>query len=170
MKTILIISATSATNFHLAENIMKTINKNEKFNSEILNLENIKLPIFNPSTFKKNQKDNLELIVSLTDRILDSYAFVLCIPEYNGNTPPVFSNTIAWVSVTTNYWKDGFNNKNVLIGSSSGGTADKLQIALRNQMEHLGCIVFGKSIIVNSNNDFKSINAKNIINEFIKVL
>ena len=170
MKTILIISATSGTNFRLAENIKKTIDENGKFNSKILNLEILDLPIFNPSNIKKKQKDNLESIVSLTDSILDCCAFVLCIPEYNGNTPPVFSNAIAWVSVTTDYWKDGFSNKCVLVCSSSGGVAKKLQIALKNQMEHLGCTVFKKNIIINSNNDFKTINANNIINEFIKVL
>jgi len=170
MKNILIISATSNSNFTLAKKISELINEIGTLKSEIINIEKIMLPVFNPSTIDIDKKNNFKSIVALTDRIVKTDAFVLCIPEYNGNIPPVFANVIAWVSVSTDYWKDGFIDKYTLIASSSGGEAQKLQISLKNQMEHLGCKVYNKNIIINSRNSFESTQGKNILNEFIKVL
>ena len=121
MKKILFISATSNTNLKLADNLCNIFKNISSCSTEILNIEKYKLPLFNPSTLEIDKADNLKDIITITDKMISSDAFIICAPEYNGNVPPVLSNAIAWISVSTNYWKDGFKNKYFLIGSSSGG-------------------------------------------------
>ena len=53
--------------------------------------------------------------------ISSTSSFVFCGPEYNGSIPPIISNTIAWISVSTEHWRDGFKDKNAFIATSSGG-------------------------------------------------
>ena len=40
---------------------------------------------------------------------------IICAPEYNGSTPSIVTNTISWISVTTDYWRGAFLNKTGLI-------------------------------------------------------
>ena len=61
-------------------------------------------------------------------------------------------------------------NKNVFVASSSGGNAERYQIAMKNQLKHIGCNVFKKTIIVNSSKPIDENIAKKYINEFIKLL
>ena len=170
MKKILFISATSNSNLKLAHNLSNIFKNLSLFNMEIINIEKYKLPLFNPSTLDEDKKNNLNKIIKITDKMVSSDAFVICSPEYNGNVPPVLSNAIAWISVTTDYWKDAFKDKHIFITSSSGGEAIKFKISIKNQLEHLGSIVFKKNITVNEKNRFNKSYSKNIIQEFIKVL
>ena len=169
MKKIVIISATSETNFLLAQNILKFLN-NHNVHIEILNIENYKLPLFNPSTIENDKKKCANKIKKITDAMLCSNGIIICAPEYNGNVPPVLSNAIAWISVTTSYWKDGFKNKNFFIASSSGGDAEKFQQSMQLQLEHLGANVFEKKIIINSSNKSINIDQKNDLKDFLKLL
>ena len=169
MKKILIISATSGSNFKLGKEIISYIDSN-RYQVKIINLEDFILPLFNPSTFEKDKKIHYSKIIKLTDMMVEASAFILCSPEYNGNVPPVVSNAIAWISTTTDYWKDAFKDKNIFISSSSGGEAKKFQIAMENQLNHLGSIVYQKKIIVNSNHINNHNISKKIINDFIKLL
>ncbi len=169
MKKILFISATSNTNLTLAKELSKNINL-KLFNIKIMNLEKYNLPIYNPSSFIKDKKDHIDTISKLTNIIVSADAFVVCAPEYNGNVPPVLTNAIAWISSMTDYWKDAFKNKHIFIASSSGGDAKRFKIAIKNQLMHIGCIVFEKTIIINSNSKLDHKLAKKYINEFIKLL
>ena len=169
MKKILFISATGNTNYTLAKELASYINR-EIYNVEIVNLENFNLPLFLPSSFKVDKEKHSKKIIELTNIMVSSDGFILCAPEYNGNIPPVVSNAIAWISTSTDYWKDAFKGKNFFIASSSGGDAQKFQISMENQIIHLGGIVFNKKIIINSKNKNNTSNSKKYINEFIKLL
>ena len=170
MKKILFISATSNTNLKLANDLSDIFQSITTHNVEVINIEKYNLPLFNPATLEIDKKNNLKNIIEITDKMILFDAFVICAPEYNGNVPPVLTNAIAWISVSTNYWKDGFKDKHVFIASSSGGEAWKFQISIKNQLEHLGAIVFKTNIIVNSKNSFNRDYSKNIIKDFLKVL
>ena len=170
MKKVLLISSTSNSNLKLAHKLSNIFKNLSSFNVEVVNIEKYQLPLFNPSRLDEDKKNNLNKIIKITDQMVSADAFVICTPEYNGNVPPVLSNAIAWISVTTSYWKDGFKNKLVLIASSSGGEAEKMQISLSNQMNYLGSVVFKQKIIINSKSLYDKEKSKNIINEFIKVL
>ena len=169
MKKILFISATSNTNLTLSKQLSRFVD-NSLNKIKIINLEEFNLPIYNPSTFSKDKTNNINNIKKLTDIMVSSDAYIICAPEYNGNVPPVVSNAIAWISSSTDYWKDAFKNKNVFIASSSGGPAKNFQASMKSQLTHIGSIVFDKTIIVNSKSKLDNCVAKKYINEFIKLL
>jgi len=169
MKKIIFISATSNTNLSLAKALLKFVD-NRTYDLVLLNLEEYNLPIYNPSTYLKDKNKIINSISKLTELIVSGDAFIICAPEYNGNVPPVFSNAIAWVSTMTDYWKDAFKNKNAFVASSSGGDAERYQIAMKNQLKHIGCNVFDKTIIINNSKPIEENIAKNHINQFIKLL
>ena len=137
---------------------------------EVINLENYDLPLFVSSTFDKDKEAHMANIIKLTNSMVEADGFILCSPEYNGNIPPIVSNAIAWISTSTDYWRDAFKGKNFFIASSSGGPAQKFQISMENQLIHLGGIVFDRKIIINSKNRINPNMTKKIINDFIKLL
>tara|TARA_Y100001960_G_scaffold163491_1_gene171727 strand:+ start:98 stop:607 length:510 start_codon:yes stop_codon:yes gene_type:complete len=169
MKKILIISATGNTNYSLSEDLASYINNN-MFDVKIINLETYNIPLFIASRYEEDKKKYYSEIIKLTNLLLDADGLIICAPEYNGNVPPIVSNAISWISVSTDYWKDAFKNKNCFIASSSGGPAEKFQISMENQLIHLGCIVFNKKIIVNSKNRNNTELSKKHINDFVKLL
>ena len=169
MKKVLVISATSYTNFNLAENV-KSILDNMQVESSVINLEDYDLPLFTSSTYKNNQSELLEIISKVTEKLSGSSGLVFCAPEYNGSIPPIVTNFIAWISVSTDYWRDAFNNKISLLASSSGGSANKYTIAMKNQLEHLGSVVMPRTICISSSNEFNNESATKILKHFSKLL
>ena len=77
---------------------------------------------------------------------------------------------IAWISVSTDYWRDGFNKKISLIASSSGGGGAKYFIAMKNQLEHLGSVVMPRGIQISSSNPLNEESTKKILKHFINLL
>ena len=169
MKKILIISATSFTNYDLSNKICQILN-NLNVSSEIINLENYKLPLFIASEYKKMKKENFDIINNLTNKFIESSGLIICSPEYNGSIPPIITNIIAWISVSTDHWRDAFNDKISLITSSSGGPATKYNIAMKNQLEHLGSIVIPRSVNISSSDSFDEDSTKKILKQLIKLL
>tara|TARA_Y100000588_G_C13823976_1_gene740611 strand:- start:90 stop:599 length:510 start_codon:yes stop_codon:yes gene_type:complete len=169
MINLLIISATSQTNLSLANRIAKIVD-NDKYIINIMNIEEYELPLFNPSRIEKDKKKFAESIEEITNQIVQSDGVVICAPEYNGNVPPVLSNAIAWISVTTSYWKDGFKEKDFFIASSSGGKAVRFFHSMQSQLEHLGGKVFDKKIIITSSENKITTNSKNDLKDFLKLL
>ena len=169
MINLLIISATSQTNLLLANRIANIIDS-DKCITNILNVEKYKLPLFNPSTIEGDKIKYAKAIKEITNQIVESDGVVICAPEYNGNVPPVLSNVIAWISVTTSYWKDGFKNKNFFIASSSGGQAIRFVNSMQSQLEHLGGKVFDRKLVVNSTEYEISIDSENHLKDFLKLL
>ena len=65
-------------------------------------------------------------------------------------------------SVSTKNWRDGFINKVSLVASNSGGSANKFNIAMKNQLEHLGSVVFPRFVCVNDENPLKENSVRKI--------
>ena len=162
MKKISIISATSFSNYELSSQLKKIIDTID-VECEIVNLEDYNLPLFTAKDYKDNKEKVVNTIDKITKEIVSSSGIIFCAPEYNGSIPPIVTNFIAWVSVSTDYWRDAFNNKIGLIASSSGGDAVKYSNAMKSQLEHLGVVVLPRPIIVSSNKSFKSDLAEKIL-------
>ena len=162
MKKIFIISATSFSNYDLSSKIKKILDNND-VQCEIINLEDYNLPLFTAKDYKDNKESINNVIDDITKKIISSSGLIFCAPEYNGSIPPIVTNFIAWVSVSTDYWRDAFNNKIGLIASSSGGDAVKYYNAMKSQLEHLGVVVLPRPIIVSSNKSFKGDSAEKIL-------
>ena len=162
MSKILIISATSGTNLALANKISDLLDRER----EIINLEDFIMPLYTPNV---EQRDN-NVINDLCEKFINSDGFIFCAPEYNGGSPPILTNTITWLSVTTKHWREVFVNKKVLIATHSGGAGSRFLSTFRVQLEHLGSIVYPRTIMVNSNKKFKAESVGNILTDFIKLL
>ena len=168
MKNILIISATLKNNYKLAKQLKTLIDK--EANVTVISLENYDFPIYTDNTFDKHIKSYQRTIEELTKYFIDNQGIIICAPEYNGSTPPIVNNAIAWISTTTKYWRDAFNNKIALIATSSGGAGTKYITIMKLQMEHLGCVVMPRSISANESNPLNIESTKKILKKFIDLM
>jgi len=167
MKNILIVSATLKSNYKLAKQLKKLID--QEANVTIISLENYDLPVYTEKVFDKNITSYQNTIEELTKYFKDNQGIIICAPEYNGSTPPIVNNAIAWISTTTKYWRDAFNDKIALIATSSGGLGTKYTTIMKLQMEHLGCIVMPRSISANKSNPLNIESTKKILKKFINL-
>tara|TARA_B100001250_G_scaffold336106_1_gene302510 strand:- start:1627 stop:2133 length:507 start_codon:yes stop_codon:yes gene_type:complete len=165
MKNILIVSATLKSNYKLAKQLKKLIDK--EANVTVISLENYDLPVYTEKAFDKYIKSNQNTIKKLTKHFINNQGIIICAPEYNGSTPPIVNNAIAWISTTTKYWRDAFNDKIALIATNSGGPGTKYITIMKLQMEHLGCIVMPRSISANESNPLNIESTKKILEKFI---
>ena len=168
MKNILIVSATLKSNYKLAKQLKKLIDK--EANVTVISLENYDLPVYTEKAFDKYIKSNQNTIEKLTKHFINNQGIIICAPEYNGSTPPIVNNAIAWISTTTKYWRDAFNDKIALIATSSGGPGTKYTTIMKLQMEHLGCIVMPRSISSNKSNPLNIESTKKILKKFIELI
>ena len=169
MKKVLIISATSFSNYDLSIN-MKSILEKHSVDCDVLNLETYDLPLFKAENYE-NQKDAIkDSLDEIVGKLISSKGLIFCAPEYNGSIPPIVTNFIAWISVATNHWRDGFKDKFGLVASSSGGEAIKYNIAMKNQLEHLGVIVLPRTINVSSSKTFDHTSVEKKLLKFINLL
>ena len=165
MKNILIVSATLKNNYKLAKQLKTLIDK--EANVSVISLENYDLPIYTENTFNKHIKSYQNIIEELTKSFMDNQGIIICAPEYNGSAPPIVTNAIAWISTSTKYWRDAFNNKIALIATYSGGPGAKYTAIMKLQMEHLGCIVMPRAINTNESIPLNIESTKKILKQFI---
>ena len=97
----------------------------------------IKENFVDPFLFVDIKKQNKDTVNKLSKYFIETDGIIICAPEYNGSIPPIIVNAIAWISVTTDNWRDGFNNKIALICTSSGGPGIKFLSSMRLQLEQL---------------------------------
>jgi len=169
MKKIVIISATSGQNYTLSKDIYSLL-KELKVSIEIINLEKYDIPLFTAANYDTMKSDVGKIIDNIVSALVGSDGIVICAPEYNGNIPPIVNNMIAWISVSTPNWRDSFINKISLVASNSGGAAYKFNVSMKNQLEHLGSVVYPRFVCVNDNNTLNIESVKKILKDFIKLL
>ncbi len=169
MKNILIISATLNNNYSLSKALSGILKELDK-DSTIISLENYKLPIYTDDVFEKEKNTYKETIESLTQQFINHKGLIICGPEYNGSIPPIINNAIAWISTSTDYWRDAFKDKIALIGTSSGGAGNKFITTMKIQLEHLGCVVMPDSISANNSHPLDPKSTNKILSQFIKRL
>ena len=158
MKNLLIISSTPFSNLDLSEEIKSYIQDKKNINGEILNLETYDLPLFTPSLeiMIKEKGAYPEEIEVIKKHLISSDAIIWCGPEYNGGVSPIITNMIAWVSRTSENWKEGFDGKHTLICSSSGGNGKSFVKGFSIQLSYLGAQVMNESIIKTKKNGLNS--------------
>ena len=169
MKNILILTATKNSNYNLGKSLLELIDQNN-YNVNLSSLEDFNLPLFLASDYETLKQKHLSDIRQISDLLVKSEGLIICAPEYNGSIPPIITNAIAWISVSTEYWRDAFSNKIGLIAGSSGGPAIKYNIAMKNQLEHLGMVVIPRMISVSSSNPFNKESASKILKQFLNLI
>lgn len=110
---------------------------------EILDVVSLELPLYSMVAEKKH--DPLDVVKPFKDKLVCD-AFVFVAPEYNGNTPPTFSNFLAWTSRSSKEWRDVFNEKTALIATHSAGGGLNVLTSMRLQLAFLGMNVLGRQV------------------------
>ena len=170
MKKILLISATSKTNYDLSKELKKLLVTDfSGIDVKIISLEDYELPLYTAKNSTLNDKKSLNNIRTITDYLVESDGVIFAGPEYNGSIPPILVNTITWISTTTEYWRDAFLNKIGLIVTSSGGGGNKFLLTLKIQLEHLGMVVMPRNITINNSSPLKKDSAKKILKQFVNL-
>ena len=169
MKKITIISATLENNYKLAENI-KSILMEMNIEVSLISLEDHMLPLYTDKIFSQLKESCHKEVVYLTHEMKTADAVIICGPEYNGSITPIISNALAWISTSTESWRDCFLDKIALIGTHSGGNGDKFFRAMKMQLEHLGSVVMPRSISVNNSSPLKKDSTKKILKQLINLI
>jgi NAD(P)H-dependent FMN reductase len=153
---LLICTASDGHNRQLAQ-VLHSTAKDLGIEAKFLDLTTIDLPLYTPATEKNvGQPAALAPVESL---FADALGLAVCSPEYNGSIPPVFTNTIAWLSRKSSDFRGLFNGKPVMLATHSGGHGQKMLMAIRVQLSHLGCNVIGRDIATNKD---KSLNPDSV--------
>ena len=142
-KDLIIISASCGKNLELSKKFQDKSNE-LKIESEILDLTNFDIPLFNP---RIHTKENIPLeIIEIKEKLFSIEKWIICAPEYNGSIPPILSNLIAWLSISGDDFRDLFNGQPIAIATFSGGIGLELLMSLRIQLVHLGSQVLGRQL------------------------
>ena len=159
---IIIICATKGNNHVLSEKISELLQAEH----ELISLEDYPLPLFVPG----GEKADESVTKSLVEKFEKADGFIFCAPEYNAGVPPILTNAITWITISTKNWRDAFNNKKVLIASHSGGAGHWFLSSFRDQLEYMGCIVHPRTISIHRNAEFNPESVERILTSFIKLL
>lgn len=142
---ILVCAASDGNNLKLAVSLSDIAEKNN-IEVDIVDLVACDLPMFTPARKKLGVPEALK---ELEESFRKARGFILCAPEYNGSTPPVLSNALAWLTTSFDDYRELFNEKPVGLATHSGGGGAKVMFAMRLQMAHLGCNVVGRELLTN---------------------
>ena len=159
---ILTISSSRGNNYKLGTKINAMLNTDHDF----ICLEDYPLPLFIPGGDKADD----ELILKLIDKFKLADGFIFCAPEYNAGIPPILTNVITWISVSTRNWRDAFIDKKALISTHSGGSGSVFLSSFRDQLEYMGCTVYHRNICVNRKQEFNPESVEKILLGFKNLL
>ncbi|WP_418178656.1 NADPH-dependent FMN reductase [Aliarcobacter lanthieri] len=166
MSKIGIIVASSNNNYKLAVQI-QDIATQLHYETEIINLVNYNLPLYN--TLEEEKNGIPESVLDLATKIMDLKAFIIVAPEYNGVMPPVLNNAMAWTSRATKNWRDAFNDKVLALATHSGGGGQKGLQAMRIMFQHLGANILAREILTNYEKGLNEDSAKAILQNLVKL-
>ncbi len=163
---VLIFVASLNENMNLA-NVIKSKLENKGINSEIINLVDLRLPLY--STVEEQEHGIPESAIDLASKILALNAFIIVAPEYNGVMPPVLNNAMSWTSRATKDWRDAFNEKIVGLATHSGGGGAKGLQAMRIMFQHLGANILAREILTTYEKQLNEESAIAMINSLVKL-
>lgn len=164
-KKILIVTASEVKNLELAQKFQDQLKLlgNEAL---ILRIVELNLPLYNSAAdANHNAKD---LLGKWLPELQAAQGFVFLAPEYNGSTPPVFNNFLAWVSRSSKDWRECFNNKTAAIGTFSGGGGQHVLTSMRSQLAFIGMNVLGRQVLAHSSKPADDLVIKGICQSLVK--
>jgi NAD(P)H-dependent FMN reductase len=141
----LVLSASSGQNLELARAFVAE-SEGQGVPVEHIHLPDLDLPLYGTRYGAHGPGPGLE---RLEQALRNHGSLIICAPEYNGSIPPLLTNAIAWLSVTTPDFRALFNQRRVALATHSGGGGQKVLLAMRQQLAHLGCLVLGRELLSN---------------------
>lgn len=139
---LLICTATHGENLHLCQRALERA-RHLNLDAHLLDISTINLPLY--TSFDDAAPDP-SIMNPLMEAFTKAKGFFIAAPEYNGSIPPTLVNAITWLSVEGEDFRRMFNNKPAIIATHSGGSGQKVLIAMRMQLSHLGVNVLGREL------------------------
>jgi chromate reductase len=165
-KNIVIITASEMKNMELANKFQETLN-NLNVNASVINLVELNLPLYSSRT--ESQFTGEELLKKELPLITDAHGLVFIAPEYNGSTPPVFNNFLAWLSRSSKEWRSHLNGKPAAIATFSGGGGFNVLLAMRTQLAFVGMNVLGRQVLTHSGKALDEKTLHLVCQELVKI-
>lgn len=166
MSKIGILVASSNNNLKLGQKLAEIATQLD-IENELIDLVDLNLPLYN--TKEQEQNGIPDRAKQLAEKILSLKAFIIVAPEYNGVMPAVLNNAMAWTSVSTENWRDAFNEKVVGLATHSGGGGTKVLQAMRIQFQHLGANILARELLTTYEKPLNEDSAKNMIEQLNKL-
>jgi len=160
---ILVCSASHGKNLELAQLTVERA-RAQGMDAAVIDLTELELPLY---TSRSNESP--PAVHHLAERFADADAFFVFTAEYNGSIPPAFTNTIAWLSTETDDFRALFNGKVAAIGTHSGGSGQKVLVAVRMQLSHLGTHVIGREILTNKDKPIRTQSIDSVLTEIKRI-
>ncbi len=149
MARFLMITATSGTNFELAEKFAENA-QSKGHETEIIDLAEMGLPMF---TVALSKSEDAPDVSGLITKMINADAWIVVAPEYNGSMPPTLNNAIAWMSTDWQQFRTMCTGKPVGLGTHSGGGGAHVIMAMRQQFSFIGSDVIGRACLSGRDKD-----------------
>jgi chromate reductase len=156
---LLICAGSNGKNLTLATRLAELCTELE-IEHELLDLVALGWPLYTPDEQKVGTPEGFEAVAEQFHR---AKSYLLCAPEYNGSIPPALTSVIAWLSVADDDFRTLFNGKRTGIASFSGGAGQKVMVAMRLQMAHLGGDVLGRELLCNFQKELNEDAAREVL-------
>jgi len=158
---LLLCTASSGENRKLALKLA-AIAKSEGMEVQVVDLTVNPLPLFTP---ERDDAGTPEGLAVLEEQFARASGMIFCAPEYNGSIPPTLTNAIAWLSTSSDDFRSLFNGRPVAIASHSGGGGQKVLVAMRLQLAHLGANVLGRELLTRKNKPLNETSARSVLGQ-----
>lgn len=152
---LLIITASHQKNLVLAEKVAQAATA-MGIENQVLDLTTLEIPLYSSRQHEAGPEKDFEQLRSAMNA---AEGLWVCAAEYNGGTPPVLGNAIAWLSTECDDFREMFTGLPVALATHSGGGGQKVLTTMRTQFAHLGSIVLGREI---ASSDWKEVNPDSI--------
>ncbi len=148
-------------------NTLKQQLDNEDKQSEIINLVNLNIPMYDSE--KHSTIGIPEIIDNLMNKMEKAEGYIFVAPEYNYSIPPVLTNFVAWVSRNGEDFRKVFSLKYIQLATHSGSGGNDLMNAMRIQFTKLGSIVVPREIITTYQRPLNEESSNRILQQFIQL-
>jgi len=158
---LLICTASSGHNLKLAMRLSELAD-DMAIPNQVMDLTKTNLPLYTPTRDDEGRPPTLDEVETAFEA---STGMIVVAPEYNGSIPPTLSNCIAWLSTQTDDFRALFTLKPVAIATHSGGGGQKVLVAMRLQLSHLGSTVLGRELMTNPKKPLNEQSARAILGQ-----
>ncbi len=144
MARFMIMTATSGTNRELADTFATTATE-KGHDCEVIDLAEMDLPMF--TLARSKDPEQVPDISDLISTMIETDAWIIVAPEYNGSVPPTLNNAIAWMSMDWQNFRTMCTGKPVGLATHSGGGGAHVIMAMRQQFSFIGADVIGRACL-----------------------
>ena len=158
---LLICTASSGHNLALARRLAGMADEMGMPN-QVVDLTEAGLPLYTPARDEAGRPAALDELEAAFEA---ATAMFIIAPEYNGSIPPTLSNTIAWLSTQSDDFRALFTLKPVAIATHSGGGGQRVLVAMRLQLSHLGSTVLGRELLTTGKKPLNEASARAVLQQ-----